>query len=112
LISLTEAAKPRFIKLWSNFIIMIHGMSVDTARRYIKTIEEIEKIVDKIHAIAYLMGAFSEIEEGAIEIKSSVVGYLGKKIANDVLKIIELLDDHFMSRAAIVLELEALKDDE
>jgi hypothetical protein len=91
---------------------MIHGMNVDIARRYIKTIEEIEKIVDKIHAVAYLMSVFSEIEDGAIEIKPSVVGYLGKRIANDVLRITELLDDHFMSRAAIMLELEALKDDE
>jgi hypothetical protein len=91
---------------------MIHGMSVDTARRYIKVMDEIEKIADKIHAVAYLMSAFSDIEEGAIEIKSSVVGYLGKKIANDILKITSLLDDGFMSRAAIVLELEALKDDE
>jgi hypothetical protein len=61
---------------------MIHGMNVDIARRYIKTIEEIEKIVDKIHAVAYLMSVFSEIEDGAIEIKPSVVGYLGKRIAN------------------------------
>jgi uncharacterized protein Yka (UPF0111/DUF47 family) len=91
---------------------MIHGMSIDTARRYIKIMEEIEKIVDKIHAVAYLMSAFSDIEEGTIEIKASVVGYLGKKIANDILKITSLLDDGFMSRAAIVLELEALKDDE
>ena len=91
---------------------MIHGMSVDIARRYIKTIEEIEKIVDKIYTVAYLMSAFSDIEEGAIEIKSSVVGYLGKKIANDVLKITSLLDDGFMSRAAIMLELEAFKNDE
>jgi hypothetical protein len=91
---------------------MIHGMSVDIARRYIKTIEEIEKIVEKIHAVASLMGAFTDIEDDVIEIKSSVVGYLGKKIANDVLRITELLDDHFMSRAAIVLELEALKDDD
>jgi hypothetical protein len=46
---------------------MIHGLSVDTARRYIKTIDEIGKIVDKIYAIAYMMSAFSEIEDGAKE---------------------------------------------
>jgi hypothetical protein len=91
---------------------MIHGMSVDIARRYIKTIEEIEKIVDKIHAIAYLMGAFSDIEDGVVEIKPTVVGYLGKHMAHEVLRITEILDDHFISRTAIMLELEALKDDE
>ena len=91
---------------------MIHGMSVTTARRYIQVINKIEKIVDKIHAIAYLMGAFSEIEDGVLEIKPTVVGHLGKKIANDVLKITSLLDDDFISTAAVKLELKALKYDE
>ena len=91
---------------------MIHGMSVDTARRYIQAINKIEKIVDNIHAIAYLMGVFSEIEDGVLEIKPTVVGHLGKKIANDVLKITSLLDDDFISTAAVKLELKALKDDE
>ena len=91
---------------------MIHGMSVDTARRYIQVINEIEKIVDKIHAIAYLMGVFSEIEDGVLEIKPTVVGHLGKMIANDVLKITSLLDDDFISTAVVKLELETIKDDE
>ena len=91
---------------------MIQGMSVDTARRYIQVINKIEKIVDNIHAYAYLMSVFSEIEDGVVEIKSTVVGHLGKKIANDVLKITSLLDDDFISTAAVKLELEALKDDE
>jgi hypothetical protein len=91
---------------------MIHGMSIDTARRYIKVMEEIEKIVDKIHAVAYLMGVFSDIEDGVVEIKPTVVGYLGKQMAHEVLRITETLDDHFISRTAIMLELEALKDDE
>jgi len=91
---------------------MIHGMSVDTARRYIETIDEIGKIVDKIHAIAYMISVFSVIEDGAIEIKPDAVGFLGKEMAHEVVRITELLDDHFMSRAEIILELEALKDDE
>ena len=91
---------------------MIKGMDIDTARRYIKTIEAIEEIVYKIHAVAYLIGTFSEIDDGAIELKPSVIGYLGKKIAEDVLRITELLDDHFASRAEVELELNTIKDNE
>ena len=91
---------------------MIHGMSQETARRYIETIDEITKIVNKIYAIAYMIGVFSVIEHGALDINPDAVGFLGKEMANEVLRIPELLDDHFMSRAEIVLELEALKDDE
>jgi hypothetical protein len=40
---------------------MIHGMSIETARRYIETIDEINKIVDKIYAIAYIISVFSVI---------------------------------------------------
>ena len=91
---------------------MIKGMSVDTARRYIETIDEIDKIVDKIYALAYMLSVFSVVEEGAMNINPDAVGYLGKEMAREVVRIMELLDDHFMSRAAIMLELEALKDDE
>ena len=91
---------------------MIHGMSVDTARRYIKTADEINKIVSKIHALAYMIGIFSEVEHGAIDINPDSVGFLGKEIANDVLRISEILDDYFMSRAEIMLGLEALEDEE
>ena len=89
---------------------MIKGMDIDTARRYIKTVEAIEEIVYNIHAVAYLMGTFSEIDDGAIELKPSVIGYLGKKIAEDVLRITELMDDHFASRAEVELELNTIKD--
>jgi hypothetical protein len=91
---------------------MIHGMSVDTARRYIETVDEINTIVDKIYAIAYMISLLSVIEEGSIDIKPDAVGYLGKEIAHEVVRISELLDDHFASRAAILCELEAHKDDE
>ena len=91
---------------------MIKGMSVETARRYIKTIDEIDKIVDKIYAFAYMLSVFSVVEEGAMNINPDAVGYLGKEMAHEVVRIMELLGDHFMSRAAIMLELEALKDDE
>jgi len=58
------------------------------------------------------MSAFSVIEDGAIEIRPSVVGFLGQEMAREVLRITELLDVHFVSRAAVILELKALKDDE
>ena len=91
---------------------MIHGMSEETARRYIETIDEINKIVDKIYAIAYMIGVLSVVEQGAIDIRPDAVGFLGKEMANEVLRIPELLDDHFMSRAEVLLELEAFKYDE
>jgi len=90
---------------------MIHGMSVDTARRYIETVDEINAIVDKIYAIASMISVLSVIEEGSVDIKPDAVGYLGKEIAHEVVRISELLDDHFASRAAILCELEAQKDD-
>ena len=91
---------------------MIHGMSEETARRYIEIIDEITKIVDKIYAIAYMIGVLSVVEYGAIDIRPDAVGFLGKEMANEVLRIPELLDDHFIPRAEVLLELEALKDDE
>lgn len=91
---------------------MIQGMSVETAGRYIETVDEIAKIVDRIYAIAYLIGLLSVIEDGAIEIRPSVVGFLGNEMAREVVRITELLDDHFVSRAVVILELKALKDDE
>ena len=39
---------------------MIKGMDIETARRYIRTIEAIEEIIYNIHAVAYLMGTFSD----------------------------------------------------
>jgi hypothetical protein len=68
--------------------------------------------VYNIHAIAYLMSAFSEVEDNEIELKPTVIGYLGKRIAEDVLRITELLDDNFASRAEVELELNAIKDNE
>ena len=91
---------------------MIHGMSADTARRYIDTVDEINKIVDKIYALAYMLSVFSIVEDGAIDIKPDALGYLGKEITREVVRITELLDDRFMSRAEVILELKALKDDE
>ena len=90
---------------------MIQGMRIDTARRYLEVRDEIEEIVHKIHAYAYLMSVFWEIDEGTIEIQSLVIGYIGKMISDDVLRIIEHLDDHFVSRAEVALELEALKNE-
>lgn len=91
---------------------MIKGMDIETARRYIRTIEAIEEIVDIIHAIAYLMSTFSGIDDDDIQLKPSVIGYLGKRIAEDVLRITELLDDNFASRAELELELERIGNDD
>ena len=86
---------------------MINGMDIDTAQRYIKAIEQIEKIVDKIHCLAYMMSLLCEIEEGQVNIKPFCVGYLGKMIATDVLRITEHLDNDFVS----ILEMKgALKE--
>ncbi len=91
---------------------MIHGMDVETAQRYIETVDKINEIVDKIYAISYVMGAFSSIEQGEINLNPNAVGYLGKEISNDVIRISELLDDHFISRVEVLLELEALKNND
>lgn len=90
---------------------MIKGMDIDTARRYIKVMKEIQKIVDKIHALADMMGMIYETEEKGIEIKPATIGYFGKTIAIDVLRIIEQLDEHFVSSTEVMLELEALQND-
>ena len=91
---------------------MINGMDIETARRYINVMDTIHSIVDAIYARAQLMGQFSECEEGSVDLQPSVVGYFGKSIAYDVLRINELLDNNFASYLDIKLELEALKDDE
>jgi hypothetical protein len=84
---------------------MIHGMSVETARRYVKCVDEINVIVNKIHSLAYMIGVFSVVEHGVIDINPDVLGYLGQEIAHEVIRISEILDDHFVSRAEILLEL-------
>ena len=76
---------------------MIKGMDTDTARRYAKVMNQIEKIVDKIHALAYMMSLCCEIEEGQVAIKPFCVGYFGEMIATDVLRITEHLDNDFVS---------------
>ena len=86
---------------------MINGMDIETARRYVKAIEKIEEIVDKIHCLAYMMSLLCEMEEGQVQIKPFCVGYLGKMIATDVLRITEHLDNDFVS----ILEVkQALKE--
>ena len=76
---------------------MINGMDIETARRYVEAMDQIENIVDKIHCLAYMMSLLCEIEEGQVEIKPFCVGYLGKMIADDVLRITECLDNEFAS---------------
>lgn len=91
---------------------MIHGMSVETARRYVKTVDEINNIVNKVYSLAYMISVFTVVEHGAIDINPDALGFLGKEISNEVIRISEILDDHFISEAEIMLELEALEDDE
>ena len=91
---------------------MIKGMDIETARRYIRAMEKIDKLADKIYALASMMSVLSEIEEGAVDIKPSAVGYFGETIARDVLRIIEHLDNDFASGMEIRLELESIGNDE
>ncbi len=76
---------------------MIKGLDLELARQYVKVMDQIEKIVDRIHALGYMMSFFEEIEEGTVEIKPLFIGTLGKTIAQDVLRITELLDNDFVS---------------
>jgi hypothetical protein len=91
---------------------MIYGMSVETAQRYIKCVDKINDTVNKIHALAYMISVFSVVEHGAIDINPHVVGYLGQEIAQEALRISEILDDYFVSRAEIMVELKAYKYEE
>ncbi len=85
---------------------MINGMEIETARRYIKVMDQIEEIVDKIHALAYMMSLLCEIEEGQVDIKPFCVGYFGKMISHDVLFITSLLENDFVSIIEVKQELE------
>jgi hypothetical protein len=85
---------------------MINGMNMETARRYVLVMDQIEKIVDKIHALAYMMSLLCEIEEGQVHIKPFCVGYFGKMIATDVLRITEYLDNDFVSILEVKKSLE------
>jgi hypothetical protein len=78
---------------------MPKGMDFELARRYVKVMDQIEKIVDHIYAIGYMMSFFEQIEEGTVEIKPFFIGTVGKTIAEDVLKITSLLDNDFVSIA-------------
>ena len=85
---------------------MLNGMEKETARRYIKVLEKIEDIVDKIHAVAYLMSLLCELEEGQADIRPFTIGCLGKMIAQDVLLITSLLENDFASTTDIMIRLE------
>ncbi len=88
---------------------MIKGMNVETAHPYVKTVDEINKIVNKIYAISYMIGVFSVVEQGEIDINPDALGYLGNEISSEVIRISEILDDHFISLAEVMLELDALE---
>jgi hypothetical protein len=87
---------------------MIKGMDIETARRYIRTMEKIDKLADKIYALASMMSVLSDIDEDAVDIKPAAVGYFGQTIARDVARIIECLDNDFASGMEIRLELESI----
>ena len=84
---------------------MIKGMDLELARRYVKVMDQIEKIVDNIHAIAYIMSLLCELDEGQAHIRPYPIGYLGKMIANDVLWITSILENDFVSSTEIKLKL-------
>ncbi len=89
---------------------MIKGMNVETAHRYVKIVDEINNIVNKVYSLAYMISVFSVVEHGAIDINPDALGYLGKEISSEVIRISEILDDHFISLAEVMLELDALEN--
>ncbi len=91
---------------------MIHGMNLETAKRYVETVDKINEIVNRVYALSYMVSVFSVIEPGTMDINPDAVGFLGKEISNDVIRISEILDDHFISVAGVSLELEALKNND
>ena len=90
---------------------MIKGMDIDTARRYVNTRQSLDDLAERIYAQAYTLSLLFDLPQEQININSHAIGYLGKMIADDVLRIIEHLDDHFASMAKVEIELEALEND-
>jgi len=90
---------------------MIKGMEIETARRYVKTRHRVDDLVERIYTSAYTLSLLFDLPQEQININSHAIGYLGKMIADDVLKIIEHLDDHFASRAVVELELEVMENE-
>ena len=90
---------------------MIKGMDIETARRFINVRDTIQGIVDAIYARAHIMSQFRDCDEGSVDLQPAVVGYFGKIIADDVLKITELLDNKFASYADVKLSLHDIDTD-
>lgn len=73
---------------------MINGMNTNTLRRYVKVKAEIDELIEKIHATAYLLSLLHDPQE-QIKVDSLPIGYIGKMITTDVLLIASILDQEF-----------------
>ncbi len=72
---------------------MIHGMTIETARRYITAKERIEIIVDRIHTIGDLMSMLKHAEDASIN--HLTAAWIGNRIKTDALMILNHLDNDF-----------------
>ena len=73
--------------------LMIHGMTIETVKRYIKTKERIEIIIDRIHTIADLMSMLRHVEDASIN--HITAAWIGDRIKTDALTILDHLDNDF-----------------
>ena len=87
---------------------MLIGMDLELAQQYVKVRAEIERLVANIHAISWMMRSFEEMEEGTVDIKPGYIATLGRSIADDVIRIIELLDNDFVPASDIQTALKQM----
>ena len=87
--------------------IIIKGMNYETAKRYVKVIDTIEELADEIHGLADILSLLSELSNYEIKINPRSIACFGKIITYNILRIIDLLDNNFVSIAEVKLALEA-----
>ena len=90
---------------------MVKGMDIETACYYLKVRDKVDDLIEKIYASAYIMSLLFDLPQEHIRINSHAIGYLGKMIADDVLRITEHLDDDFVSTTELKLELEDIENE-
>lgn len=66
-------------------------MTPETAKRYVKVRQDIEILVDRIHAIGNLMSLLKDANGAVID--HLTAAWIGSRIKTDVLMILSLLDD-------------------
>ena len=71
-----------------------HGMNKEIAGKYIKVRNQIETLVDEIHAIADLMSLLNQADPVAIN--HITAAWIGNKIKADALQILTHLDNDFI----------------